>query len=382
MSYASDRVIHDADSHIMEPLQWLDALVDPAHISQVQGLIKTPQRIQEMIEQATNLRSNAEAFKSAREQPISGPKGWSAYGAWDGQERAEVMDRLGFASQLVFPTFGLRPLQATSDVNLKYVLARAYNQAILAFCADPRLIAVGYVPLEDPQRAHLEACQAIAEGCGAILLSASAAGTRSPGHTDFDPLWQALSDRKVPFVLHIGAGTITQPKEFHNNGRERAPDIHGGGENLRFCDYTMLWYAPQMFLSSLIYDGVFERFPLLRGGVIESAAGWVPEFLRQLDHAYRAFSRTDPYLQALPLKPSEYIRRAVKFTPFPNEDVGRMIRDAGSELFLFSSDYPHPEGTDDPLGRFEASLHNIPETDLDMFYRKNFEYMLGMHGSV
>ena len=46
----------------------------------------------------------------------------------------------------------------------------------------------------------------------------------------------------------------------------------------------------------------------------------------------------------------------VRFTPFPGEDVGRMIRDAGPELFLFSSDYPHPEGTDDPIGRFERTL--------------------------
>ena len=88
-------------------------------------------------------------------------------------------------------------------------------------------------------------------------------------------------------MLHIGAGTKTQPKAFRNNGRERAPDLHGGGENLRFCDYMMLWYAPQVFLTAMVYDGVFDRHPKLRGGVIESGAGWVPDFLRQLDLAYK-----------------------------------------------------------------------------------------------
>jgi len=33
----------------------------------------------------------------------------------------------------------------------------------------------------------------------------------------------------------------------------------------------------------LVFDGVFARFPRLRGGVIELGAGWVPEYLRALD---------------------------------------------------------------------------------------------------
>ena len=178
-------------------------------------------------------------------------------------------------------------------------------------------------------------------------------------------------------MLHIGSGTMTQPKAFRNNGRPRSPDLHGGGENLRFCDYIMLWYAPQVFLTAMIYDGVFERFPNLRG-VIESGAGWVPDFLRQLDLAYKSFSRTDPYLKQLPMMPSAYLRRAVKFTPFPGEDVGLMIKDAGPDLFMFSTDYPHPEGTKDPLGKFERTMTELDEPAKDMFYRTNFEAMMGM----
>lgn len=140
----------------------------------------------------------------------------------------------------------------------------------------------------------------------------------------------------------------------------------------------MLAYAPQIFLTAMIYDGVFERFPNLKGGVIEAGAGWAPEFLRELDLAHKSFGRTDPYLKALTMKPSDYIRRAVKFTPFPGEDVGRMIKDGGAELFMFSSDYPHPEGTNDPLGRFERTMGDIDEDAKDQFYRRNFEEMMGL----
>jgi predicted TIM-barrel fold metal-dependent hydrolase len=122
---------------------------------------------------------------------------------------------------------------------------------------------------------------------------------------------------------------------------------------------------------------VFERFPKLRGGVIELGAGWVPEYLRSLDLSQRIFSRTDPSLSALSMKASDYVRRAMKFTPFPGEDVGRMIREAGAELFLFSSDYPHPEGTDDPIARFERKLTDIPEDAKHKFYFANFQDMMG-----
>ena len=111
--------------------------------------------------------------------------------------------------------------------------------------------------------------------------------------------------------------------------------------------------------------------------MIEFGAAWVPGFLRQLDLGYRSFSKTDPLLQGLKMKPSEYMRKHIKFTPFPGEDAGYLIKDAGEELFLFSSDYPHPEGTTDPIGRFERTFGEISNVARERFYSKNFEEMMG-----
>jgi predicted TIM-barrel fold metal-dependent hydrolase len=382
-TYSQGRVVHDADSHVMETREWLEAFLAAEQAELGRGLLgKERGRLDALIDEARKRKHDAELDAQAAANPIAGTKGWGAYGAFDSDERSKVLDQFGFSRQLVFPTAGLRPVHESKVDADRYAAARAYNHAIAAFCAgDPRLVAVGYVPLDDPERVLPEAQHALEVGCGAILVSSGPAGERSPGHPAFDPFWALLSERKVPFMLHIGAGTQTQPKAFRNNGRPRAPDLHGGGENLRFCDYVMLWYAPQVFLTAMIYDGVFDRFPLLRGGVIESGAGWVPDFLRQLDLAYKSFSRTDPYLKQLPLMPSEYLRRAVRFTPFPGEDVGLMIKDAGPELFMFSTDYPHPEGTKDPLGRFERTMTDLDEPAKDKFYRGNFEEMMGMtHG--
>jgi predicted TIM-barrel fold metal-dependent hydrolase len=154
------------------------------------------------------------------------------------------------------------------------------------------------------------------------------------------------------------------------------PDLIGGGENLRVRDFMTLSFAPQMFLSALVFDGVFERFPNLRGGVIELGAGWVPQFLRTLDMSQKIFKRSDPQVGELRLRASDYIRRQVRFTPFAGEDIGRMIKDAGPELFLFSSDYPHPEGTDDPIGRFEHKMLDVDEGAKEQFYSLNYRYMM------
>ena len=47
-------------------------------------------------------------------------------------------------------------------------------------------------------------------------------------------------------------------------------------------------------------------------------------------------------------------------TPYPHEDAGWIIREAGEEVMLFSSDFPHVEGGRNPLKRFGDSLVGTP----------------------
>ena len=54
-----------------------------------------------------------------------------------------------------------------------------------------------------------------------------------------------------------------------------------------------------------------------------------------------------------------------------------MIEQAGDDLFLCSSDFPHPEGGRDPLGRFEASMADLSEESKVRFYSGNFADMMG-----
>ena len=61
---------------------------------------------------------------------------------------------------------------------------------------------------------------------------------------------------------------------------------------------------PTQTLATMIFDGVLERFPELRIGVIEQGAIWVPSWMRQMESAFEAFDRHEERLQALSMRPT------------------------------------------------------------------------------
>ena len=383
MTYATDRPYCDADSHIMETRDWIANFADREILAKLpeMSLLKSGTKSFEVINDAVVKQKQRAALGTAAINVVKGLKGWNAPGAFDAAERRAALDDLGFNQQLVFSTFSATQYLHHEDPDVRYGGIRAHNRAMAAFCGhDLRLIAAGQVSLADPKRCVAEMTEGVRLGCGAFWIPGMPVGDKSPGHPDFDPVWQAFCDLNVPFLLHVGPNSPTKIAAYENNGQPRPKDITGaeGGENLRVRDFMLLSVGPQQFLTALVFDGVFARFPKLRGGVIELGAGWVPEYLRSLDLSQKIFKKTDPCVDALAMRASEYIRRAVKFTPFPGEDVGRLIRDAGAELFMFSSDYPHPEGTDDPIGRFERTIKDISEEAKTKFYSENFQAMMAV----
>lgn len=378
MGYAGNRRILDADSHLMELPGFLDPYVEPELLERLRGRDMEP--VAAVLDQAVT-RAEArrtDAAKAAKaEERLLVDKGWMALGAFDGPERSRVLDLLGFGGQLVFPTFATTQFMGR-DLDRLYGGSRAMNRAVVDFCsADPRLLPVGFVPLADPDRAVTLAQDALDLGCAAVQVPSTAAGERAPTHPVLDPFWGLLEQAGVPFVLHVGGGGRLLDPAFHENAMP-VTDHLGGGENVRSKDYLAIHHSPEVFLGALILDGIFDRFPGLRGASIEQGAGWVVSWMHQLDHAQRAFRRTEEPLQRLELRPSDYVHRHLKFTPFYGEPVGWMIDQAGADLFMFSTDYPHPEGGRDPLAKFEQSLSEVTEADKDRFYAGNMAELLGI----
>jgi predicted TIM-barrel fold metal-dependent hydrolase len=371
--------IFDADSHLMETSDWLGTFADPDVRDQLR-----PLSFDAAGSAAAELMAKLPGiWEKQRDQDIgadviSGPKGWVAPGALDTSVRSKVLDALGISVQLVFPTFSVEQFAFSKNHDVLYGGTRALNRAMVDFCApDARLKSVGYLPLNDPARAAEVLDEAIAEGIDAIWVPSDAPGDFSPAHVDLDPVWARLAEAGVPFVLHVGGGRLL-PKAFHNNGLPRPKDWLGGGENLRAKDFPVVHHSPERFLACLALDGVFERHPSLRGAAIELGANWAPALLRNLDHAHKSFAKFEPTLSALPLLPSEYIRRQVRFTPFAFEDTAWLVEQCGPELFMFSTDYPHPEGGKHPFEIFGAAMEQFDESAREQFFWRNGAELLGM----
>ena len=100
-----------------------------------------------------------------------------------------------------------------------------------------------------------------------------------------------------------------------------------------------------------------------------------------MESAFEAFARHEERLQWLSLRPTEYVQRQMRFTPYPTEDVGWIVEQSGPDVCLFSSDYPHVEGGRRPIERFEASLGDAPEPVRRRFYCDNFLDLMGRAGA-
>jgi len=376
------QVIHDADAHVVETPEWFMEYADPAIRERMEPLyVSTVKPGEEsFIEHYRREHADPE-FRAQDEAEIMLRKNWKATGSFIKEDRPRALDLLGFASQLVFNTFANKYLVAaehSDDLDFAYGVARAHNRALVDFCSvDKRLLAVGYVPLADFERSKALAAEAIGLGCRALMVASACPAGHSPSHVGLDPVWAQAQEAGVPIVFHVGGGGQLLDPKYFVNGLPPVPDFHGGDGNFRSVDYIAIQYPVMQVLGTLIIDGVLDRFPTLRFGVIEQGGTWLPGLMRTLDSAADAFRRNEERLQQLELRPSEYFTRQVRVTPYPHEDAGWIIEQSGDDICMFSSDYPHVEGGRNPLGRFERSLAPVSEQAKQRFYCDNFVDLMG-----
>ena len=335
MAYIDRPRVHDADAHIMEPPNWLRDHADPdirdrlAIPSYANELVQTgdghdPQDLDEVFARLTE-RMGSDEFLNNEDVDVMQRKNFAATGSFIAEDRPRVLDFIGVESQLMFNTFHNSRLfewEHQPDLDLAYGAARAHNRGMTEFCSvDNRLLSTCYVPLADFDRSAAMAAEAIDMGAAALLIASGCPSGHSPSHRGLDPVWRQAEEAGIPIVFHVGGtGALIDPSYF-NNGLPIPPDFHGGEENFRSVDYMAIPFPPMQTLATMIFDGVLERFPNLRVGVVEQGCTWLPSWLKQMESAMDAFARHEERLQALSITPREYVERQVRVTPYPTEDV-------------------------------------------------------------
>lgn len=237
---------------------------------------------------------------------------------------------------------------------------------------------VGVVPTSAHLSEMVDTVTRLVEGgARAVYLQADEPpGGVSPAHSSLDPMWEILESADVAVALHIGTEFF-----FLNPGwsvAETFADLFQSPElpNNNIQTFSTVHMAVDNYVSCLILGGVLERFPRLRVGLFEVGAHWIGPAARRMDMFVDVFPGASA--AKFPLRPSEYLTRNVRVSPFNFEPVDRYILDDPylADVFCYSTDYPHVEGTKDSMKKMLARVEPLGDEITAKFFRTNAEWLL------
>ena len=124
--------------------------------------------------------------------------------------------------------------------------------------------------------------------------------------------------------------------------------------------HTLIPQATMAQVISLMFNGVFDRFPNLDFVCLEGGFTWLPHLLWRMDREYKSVRQEVPWVKKLP---SHHIvgDGRLRLSTQPTEDLTadelvKVIELIGSdEVLVFSTDYPHFD-FDSPLRSLPAGL--------------------------
>lgn len=266
-------------------------------------------------------------------------------GNWDPAGRLEDMDADGVQTAVMY---GGGPL-GTMDNELYLASFDAYNHWLADFCAyDPkRLVGVAYLPMQDVDHAiamvkdaakrglkgvnipgfpqKKEGIKSGGFGAQVLALTGDPDGPRQYDDAEFDPFWKTCVDHDMAVTIHLGA-------------RSARP-----GQMKFLPNMVMSKLCMAEPLAILIFGGVFDRFPDLRFGAIESGVGWIAFTAEYMDAIY---DNQRHWLNLeLAYKPSEYFDRNVYASFIRDREGIRNRALPGGSNIMWSTDYPHSETT-------------------------------------
>jgi predicted TIM-barrel fold metal-dependent hydrolase len=233
--------VFDCDSHVVEP----PAIWDEYVPARVRSWIKTQFCFHT---DSDLLYINGRVVPAARERSNAAEVGWARWdkkevgrltpgtpewqqkfgrllGCRDPHARLSDMDALGTDQVMLFPTWFVR-LALVRSAEAAAVLARAYNDWVLDYCAADRrrLFPCAVLPLQSVDAAIAELRRVAALGFKAAAVRPCFWNGRYPTLPEFDPLWREFEATGVVLAMH------TFPSRVFRSDPERAyRDARWGG---------------------------------------------------------------------------------------------------------------------------------------------------------
>jgi uncharacterized protein len=333
-----------------------------------------PKRWQEYID-TFGFRSFTLHGERPRPRPMaSRTDAWGPRGTLPGNDpefaREQLLDRYDISGAVMSDIFAFQMTGGRPYPDeFACALSRAYNdyRATTWFASDPRWYgSIGIAGEVRGGEEEIRRCRESAYGDRWVQVMLPPDNERPAGHPKYWPIFEAAEHYDIPVSFHVYANRAATGTGTPNYYLE---------EHTLYADFNF------PLVASLIFEGVFERFPRLKIGMIELAWSWVVPFAWRLDHAYHLMH--DEVRAHLPRKPSEYLAEHFWFSSQPMEepeqlewfdDVYGMFEALMGDKLMYSSDYPHwdfDEPTNLPptipldtrrkiLGQTASDLYKIP----------------------
>jgi predicted TIM-barrel fold metal-dependent hydrolase len=150
-----------------------------------------------------------------------------------------------------------------------------------------------------------------------------------------DAIYDAAEENDLAVAFHGSAApTFRYDFPIQNQGLERFLEVH---------TLAHLWQS-SLALTSLIVQGVPEKFPDLNFVFLEAGISWAPYMMWRLNKEYSIRRSEAPLLEK---SPEAYLREQFYFASQPLGEpndpthMQQMIDIMGTDSIMFASDYPH-----------------------------------------
>jgi predicted TIM-barrel fold metal-dependent hydrolase len=256
-------------------------------------------------------------------------------GGYIPEEHVKDMEADGVDASVIYPTVGLL-LYSVPDSALLTEIFRIYNDWLAEFCRPfpKQLKGIAMLNIDDVQAGVKELERCAKMGLVGGMITVYPPEGRAYDLPEYEPLWAAAEDLRMPLGLHIATNRPGPGQEFATIDSLKPTFLCNADHWVRTS------------LGDMVYSGVFERHPNLRVGSVEMELSWIPHFLDRLDYTYTQRARRDFWHRFKDdMLPSDYVHRNV-FFGFQEDALGIKLRDIiGVDNLLWGSDYPHQEST-------------------------------------
>jgi len=190
----------------------------------------------------------------------------------------------------------------------------------------PRLKAVALLPVQDPDACAPELRRAVTElGLSGAMLAAD--GSHLLGDARFLPVYEEADRLGVMLGIHAsgshlgGAGIELFPRFIQAHT----------------CSHA---FGQMRQLTSVIFEGIPERFPDVRIAFLEAGCGWAPYWMERMDDEY---AKRAPEAPVLKKKPSEYCRSGNIYFSCEADEwlLPQAVKLVGENQIVYASDFPH-----------------------------------------